>query len=63
MADEGHYLAWPAAYEHLPAPPAWLMDNDGFFDTRMMHSRDGATRWGYVGGGPGEQKPRRVTCL
>jgi hypothetical protein len=46
---EGHYLAVPAAYEHLPGAPTWIMDNDGTFDTRLLHSRDGK-RWQYVNG-------------
>ena len=54
---EGHYIAFPAAFEHLPSPPAWIMDNDGTFDTRMLHSRDGQA-WSYVGGDRAAWLPR-----
>ena len=37
------------AYQHLPAPPVWLDDNDGFHDVRIMHSA-GGVHWRYVGG-------------
>ena len=46
---ENHYLAFPMAYQHLPAPPVWLDDNDGFHDVRIMHSA-GGVHWRYVGG-------------
>ena len=45
---EGVYLAFPGAYEHFPEPPAWPVSNDGWYDTRILASRNGATNWSYV---------------
>ena len=47
---EGHYLAFPGAYEHFPEPPNWPVGNDGWYDTRILHSADGATNWSYIAG-------------
>ena len=44
---EGHYIGLPAAMEHFPEPPAWVLSNDGTFDTRLLHSREGK-QWSYV---------------
>ena len=44
---EGIYLGFPAAFQHLPSPPAWHTDNDGLFDTRLLYSTDGRN-WSYI---------------
>ena len=49
---EDIYLAFPAAFQHLPSPPAWHTDNDGMFDTRILHSNNGYN-WSYIDGDRG----------
>ena len=44
---QGIYLGFPAAFQHLPSPPAWHTDNDGLFDTRILHSAFGRS-WSYI---------------
>eukprot|EP01046_Picozoa_sp_COSAG06_P019995 COSAG06_NODE_1446_length_9441_cov_7.431813_3_plen_786_part_00 len=55
---QGHYLAFPAAYEHTALPPAWgqfdittdaWAEGDGFVDSRLMHSRNGL-KFSYIAG-------------
>ena len=44
---EGHYLAFPAAFQHLPM--CWIEGNDGTFDTRILHSPTGLPgSWHYI---------------
>ena len=37
----------------MPSPPVWYTGNDGLFDTRILHSADGATNWKYINGDRG----------
>jgi hypothetical protein len=57
---EGHYLAFPAAFQHLPS--CWIEGNDGTFDTRIMHSSTGlAGTWHYINGDRGAFMSRAHT--
>ena len=45
------WLAFPAFFTHYPSPPNWPLAEDGVWDTRIMHSRDGI-QWHYLGDEP-----------
>ena len=36
-------------YKHFPNPPQWFKANDGMWDGRILHSRDGLTYVSYAG--------------
>ena len=48
MRYEKTWLAFPAFFTHYPSPPNWPLAEDGVWDTRIMHSRDGI-QWHYLG--------------
>eukprot|EP01045_Picozoa_sp_COSAG04_P025932 COSAG04_NODE_3497_length_2770_cov_4.736054_4_plen_231_part_01 len=41
---EGHDLMFPPFYCHFPGGKLWPLSNDGLWDVRMVHSRDGVRR-------------------